>query len=367
VFLLLCAAFAAGVYAIPVMFTRLAHRMPENYRYLVREYMAGGRAGEAEQTLRRRLSQEYYDFDAQYMLAEVQSQAGRSTDAVATMREALRKLQAIRGRNVRASGLDEAEIYRLLGMYLLRAGDPISGGEMLRAALDLGAPVQQVRSSLGSVDSAGNSLAAARLYLKLRDRNGFQAALQSTTSTAAGAALRALWLEQVDSNTTAALQLLDSSQDTGSTPPLLLAESSNIRSRAGMDAQSTSPAGLSPLDLQKFNLVAGADRTSSSLSLYRSITLAGRFDSGVFRTTSLLMRLSGTKALGMYPILVVRSGEAELARLYLDGEQPKAYDLKLWPDGAPKSLPLSLTFENDASDSSTQADRNIQVLELALH
>lgn len=124
---------------------------------------------------------------------------------------------------------------------------------------------------------------------------------------------------------------------------------------------------IRPMDLQAFTLPAGARATTEVLHLGRNGEAVGHFNTGVYKVTTLVVRATGSPALGMYPILVLRSGERELARLYLDGLQPRNYELRLWPDGAPKTLPLTISFQNDAFDPVTKSDRNVTVELLALY
>lgn len=354
--------------------------MPENYRYLVREYLAQKQYPEAELLVRKRLAQEYYDFEATYLLAEIQATSGKPRDAVMTMVDALQKGAAIRGREVRAAGYDESATYRLLGTYLWQAGDYLSGGEMLRVALDAGATRETIRTilPLENSDSLEGILSTAKISMKLDDNSAVEQHLQrlaifkTPDAQVAEIAIRAALMDKAG-NTTAALRSLATAAERMSSPPLILAALANTmlrlegpESTALMDSAAPQ-VQLAALDLTRFALPQGARLTSTALQLSRTGTVAARFDTGVFRTTSLLVRVRGTEALGMSPILVLRSGESELARLYLDGLQPAAYDLLLWPQGAPKSLALSLAFENDASDLVTKADRNIDILELSLH
>lgn len=377
-FSFLCCIFVVGVYALPWLFVRLSHRMPENYRYLAREHMQHGEYLQAEDILRRRLAQEYYDFEAQHLLAQTQAEAGRLREAVATMEQTLQKIASSRGRNVRARGFDEANTYQLLGTYLCAAGEYVSGEEMLRAAIDCGASrasVEEVISRRKTTDRQALQ-SDARLYLKLQDKQRFDQLLQAASpsdslTSSIATQLRARWTESVQKNTTAALTMLVTSAELQSSPPLLLAaiKDTLLRSGVSTDLQTTGDIGprLTYLDLDRFSQVPGVTRTSSTLRLARTLSTTGHFDSGVYRTTSLLIRATGTSALGMYPIIVLRSAETELARLYLDGLQPTEYDLELWPQGAPKSLQLTMTFENDASDPVTGDDRNVDILEMALH
>lgn len=370
--------FAAAIYMVPWLFIQLSHRMPENYRYLAREHMQNKQYAEAERILRQRLNQQYYDFEAQHLLAEVQAQSGHPRDAVATMEDTLNKIASSRGRNVRASGYDESITYLQLGSYLWRDGDYVSGGEMLRAALDSGIGPARVQEVIGVKNATAPRAreSAARIYLKLHDRKHFDEALNLQTNvdastSAAATHMRAAWLEDVDKNTTAAIAMLLAAADQLSTPPLLLATLKNINMRNNIqqDAPTTATTQqpLANLDLDRFALVPGIARTSTTLQLARSATTSARFDSGVYRTTSLLLRASGSAALGMFPIVVLRSADSNLARLYLDGLQPAEYDLELWPKGTPKSLQLTMSFENDAFDPVTGADRNADIFEMALH
>ena len=69
----------------------------------------------------------------------------------------------------------------------------------------------------------------------------------------------------------------------------------------------------------------------------------------------------------MFPIVLIKNGDKELARLYLDSPEPHLYDLELWPEGAPKQLDLRFEFINDVWDPYTKADRNVILSDIVLH
>lgn len=379
IYMVIATAFAGGVLAVPRVFLSFSRKMPENYRHLVRDHLTQGRTAEAERLLQRRLAQLYYDFEARFLLAETQSASGNNALAAATIAEAIQKTAAVKGRDVRASGYDKATAYALLGKYLNCAGDALSAGEIFRVALDAGANAGEIDKALGKAESTNPEqlYAVGRIALKARNEVRLKETLQlladahTSQSMQYRAVLSAGWKGEVANDTHSALAELLAAADQHSTPPLV--QAAIVNALQSSSHLSTEPITLQPLpgstvvDLSRFSLPQGAFVSSNTLYLKRNGAASARLDTGVFKTTSLLLRVKGTPALGMFPIVLLSSGDTVLARLYIDGTEPREYDLALWPNGAPKSLPLTISFTNDAFDSVTGDDRNVELLELTLH
>jgi len=371
VFLAILGISGLGVYVLPTVFLRFSRNLPDNYRYLAQEALRAGDTTAAIDITNRRLAKQFYDFEALRLRAEAYAAGGKPAQAADEMREALKRHKSATGRDVHALGFDEPLTYKKLADYLWAAGQYTSGGEMYRRALDAGATLQ-----MEAVNTEGNAhddaaMATALVHLKTRNQPGFDQAKAHLASEGVRKWLEVRWQEDAATSAGAAANLLHEALTEASKNSLLWLAAQNFADRNPNSDLPTSLTvtpreGVRVLDIRQFSLPPGASISSNSLVLARSGTATARFDTGVFKVNRLLLRVRATPAMGVWPVLLVTSGEAELARLYLDGTQPQEYVFKLWPAGAPKSLPLSLVFENDAFDPVTKADRNIVVDLLAL-
>lgn len=378
-YVILVALFVMSVIAVPRVFRHFSRLLPENYRYIATEALVRKDFAAAEAVTRRRLATSHYDFEALYLLGEALSGAGRAREAVDVMQDTLSRARAAGGRNVGASGFQESRTYGNMSRYLWQNREFASSAEMYRAAMDTGSPSLAYLETPGPNLTPDAAAAVAEVFLKTGDKPQFESSLkilQRSTdpiNKSRAVLLRSRWLERHEKNRSAAEKLLRSAHEAGIEDPLLYAGLLNfIERNPGSDlATSTSLfqelQGIRRVDPKQFTLPIGARSTTSVLSLGRTGDATARVDTGVFKVTTLLLRIRGSQALGMSPVVVISSGEKELARLYLDGIQPREYALELWPVAAPKSLPLKLAFTNDAFDPVTKSDRNVTVELLGLY
>lgn len=377
--------FAGGMLvmtmAIPPASRHFASLLPENYQYIARRAMSKGNTAEALAIADKRLSTAYYDFQAHFVKADALEAAGRHAEAAAEMKLVIRKLPAARAKGQPLAGFDEPRTLSRMAVMLWNAGEHFEAAEMARAALDAGSPYGDFAFL---IDEAGKSasghvrMAAASIALKQRDREAFSRLMAGPTAVepeeaARWAVLRAAWLETAEGDTTAAMATLASAWRAipGDTLVGLAYAGALERDGHGTSASevlaSASAAGRSRvIPFNDFSLPEGASLSGGVLSMPRNGAAEGSVTPGVFRATVLALRARGTQALGGYPILAISDDTGELARLYLDGPQPAAYLLPLWPEGAPKSMKLKFEFLNDLYEPVTKADRNVTVLDALL-
>ncbi len=390
VFCALAVVLFGGVAASPFLLNHVSRVFPDNYLRRGNEALARGDSRAAEAIAQRRIARVGWDMNARFLLARAQAAAGNPQAAADSIKESLRLAVTARGRQITVTGYDEPLMLHLLAGYLWEAGQYQFAGEMYRAAIDTAA-----------ADGTGNDVpfgppqlpdreaaeAAARVFLKLKSRAPFEGALATLESEAAASparstalALRARWSEEVDRNSPQAIALLQNGPAGQITSPAVLGnpqvrlELAAALRRTGQTSEALllehevrNSRGMRPADLESFTLPVGGVATSASLQLSRRGTASGSLPTGSYRATNLLLHTTGAPAFGQWPILILAIHEREVTRLYLDGLQPKTYDLPLWPEGVPRNTSLSMTFLNDAYDPVTRADRDIRIEFLALH
>lgn len=378
-FVVIVALFALAAWATPRVAYHFTRQLAENYSFVATEAIRGGDPRAAERIVQRRLGREFYDFDALYLLAEAQDADGRPADAAATIKQVLTRLPGALARGVASTGYDEAKTYARLAIYLHRAGAFDEAAEMARAALDVGtaSTIRDVRDTFFTETHAspGQAAAAARLALRVGERERFAAAVADAAPLRGRAELlRAMWMEQRDRAPLAAETHLRCALSRDPADPLLRLGLQCLLTRRGWKDAALGTAtrlaettGTRTVALTAFTLPTGADLTTNTLRLTRTSAATTRANTGVYRVESLLIGASGTRALGLYPILVVRNGEDEVARFYLDSPQPQVASARPWPDGAPKTLDLRLDFVNDGYDPVSKADRNVELYAVAFH
>jgi tetratricopeptide (TPR) repeat protein len=382
VFLLLVLGFFASLFAIERIAYQFSQLLPENYRYTAWQAARDGEYGRAEVILQRRITRFAYDFEAHYQLAEVMARQRNFAGAADVMRTVLAKVPAARSNRVMSVGYDEPRTLYLLARYLWGAGNFRDAAEMACAALDAGHPMMndEVKTRLEvDPDSSGEALAIARVALKLKQDEPYGKALavleSKPDSRAQACVMTAKWLESVQKNRVGADTVLRAALSVSPDKPLLLLELANLLGRSGgshgeqesLLARARGGTGTRGIGPGLFELPVGAAATTSTVSLGQSGIAKARVNTGAYRVTNLSVNLRGSRAMGLFPIVIVRAGGREMARLYPDGLQPMQYDLALWPDGAPKSLDLEFEFANDAYDPFTKADRNVSISNVLLH
>ncbi len=379
----LCLALVAIVLGFPILFHGMSRVVPENYGYLAREALQRGQYDRAESILERRINREWYDFAAHYILAEAQQRAGRPKDAAETMREVLRKAVAIRGRikgnQAGYSGFDEAKTVQLLARYLWESGEYLSATEVWRHAMDLGSSVafEDVKSLPipSSESSPGQALGRGLLALRTGEGSVFGLAYSHLANAGPagidlGAYLRSRWMAERENNTTTAETVLVSALD-GPQPFLpalallqLLERQPPTQTQPGTTetaSRRTHDAQVRPVSLSTFLLPQGASIDQDTIRITRRGILSATVDSGMFRSTRIIIAAEATEAFGQWPVLVVRVNGSEASRLYLDGTQPLLRVIGPWSNGLPKVVDLELEFTNDAYDPITRSDRDIRI------
>lgn len=382
VFTCLAGAFFVSVFSLPTVFFHFTRVLPDNYRYLADQALRHDHFASAEALARRRINQFCYDFDAHYLLGEALAREGKPAEAVQVMKQVLAKVPATRGRKVNAVGYDEARTLFQLSNYLWQDKRYFEAGEMARAALDAGTPIlaQETFERMGKLPQDPQAaLAAARVALKMGHKELFDKAQQKlagsdSSSRAQATLLQAAWYEQVDHQSTAALRLLSSAAEQAPRELQLQAGLRDLleRVRAHDKAQKLtslleSTTGTRLVAPGLFELPSGDSATTECLELGRNGMASAQINTGVFKQTSILFHARGSRALGLYPMVAVKSADKELCWLYLDAPRGKVYNLQLWPAGAPKSLDLRFDFMNDAYDPVTKADRNASLSHIMLH
>jgi len=355
---------------------------PENYAAVARQAMRQGDLDAAERIVEKRLSKHFYDFDALYLYAEIKAHKREFTTASEIIREVFRRVPGAKANDVAAYGYDEAKTYFLLAKYLWRAGACEEAAEMMCAALDAGYSLAQEEANsymdeaaLTSVQAAG----VARVAAKIKNSPAFLRAIDILLRTHSmrrrGEILLAQWMETVDKNLFGAQMRLRALLSTSPGDPAVNLALANVYSRAfrkesaGARWQSLAreTTGAKVVGAGLFRLSKGNYVDSRGIVMGRNGTASARIFTGAYRVTRLVMNVTGTWAIGMYPVLVVRVDDKEICRLYVDGLQPHLFDLSLWPQGAPKDLSLELEFINDAFEPLSGVDRNVIVHDVILY
>jgi tetratricopeptide (TPR) repeat protein len=375
---MLSGALALGVAAIRPTFVRFASLVPDNYRALAQEAVANQDVAQAERIVRRRIEQEYYDFDARYLHARILQQSGQFGKSISVLSEIFPKAAAARGREVGASGYDEGLTYKLLAESYWNAGFFITAGEMFRAATDAGAanciPDVVLPDSSSAKDKDLAAFARGAAWLKSGNRKGFekeQSHLAALTSSQRAISLRSALCFRADRTSGDCISELKAALSSFPNDPMLAVQRHAVRGSAfgksALQDLSSATAGLRILPLDRFRLPPGGALTSDTISLSRNGSMSGQFDTGVFRVTNLLLVLSGSEAMGMWPAMTILSDGTELGRAYADTRLPQPLMLPIWPNGAPKSLNLEIRYDNDASDPVSKEDRNVFIHFAALY
>lgn len=383
VFGLLVSGFFVAWQATPKVLTQFSRKVPENYQYVATEAMKRGNYALAEQVTRKRLAQLYYDFTADYLLAESLAGQRRYNEAADVIKQQMGKVAAARGGKVISSGYDEARSLQSLSMYLWKAGKYFEAGEMARAAVDAGSQLvgtETVEQFRRVEDDDEASLANAKLSLRLRTAEPMRyavAALEAggPRARAHSAVVASAWALRVDKDPARAEAILsDTLALLPSEPVIKLAlkslytQQQRTTEALALATELSQTTGARIVAPGLFSLPNGASVESGKLSLGRTSKAVAQVHTGAYRVESLLMTAAGSRALGLAPILVIKSGDKELTRLYLDSDRvPVIQDLDLWTDGAPKLLTLGFDFINDAYDPYTKADRNVWLSDIMLH
>ena len=378
-FLLIMGLFALSTVLIPRIAFHFTKLLPDNFSYTARRAIDSGDFATAEKITRQRLEKEFYDFNALYLLAEALDRDGRSAEAAEAIKDVLTRVPGALSRKESKTGYDESQTFCRLAIYLWHAGAFSEAGEMARAALDIGTAsgIAEVKNEIWSTthSSPKAAVAAARLALRAADFGQFKRALAAASALPVEVEiLSAAWTEQRERNPLSAeTQLRAALSRSPSDPTLRLALRSLLLRHNWTDPALETAIRIEDADnarvlpLASFSLPTGAELTTSGLTLSRTSTAVAHTNTGVFPVHSLLMVASGSKAMGLYPILIVRSGETEVSRYYLDSPRPTLFKSEPWPDGAPKSLDLRLNFSNDGYDPVSRADRNMIIYDLAFH
>lgn len=367
--------FFAGAYSIPTIFELFSRTLPANYRAIARESLGHGEYADAEAIARKRLAQTSYDFDAYYLLAEALMRQGRQQEAADTLKMLSANALTARYKGIAAVGYDEAQMLGMLADALAKEGKATEAGEMTRAAMDAGANIATSNEPVKNGKADPHAWAArANTLMKRTDVTTLPTELMRDPSRDA-AVIRALWTEIRDHQTSEAEDILrDALDDFPQDPTVKMALANHLQRNhrcttecEELMAGVRQTTGARVISGSAFALPTGATATDDALLLGRNGEAKVQIQTGAFRVTSLLLNASGTPALGMFPIVSISSGGTELTRLYIDNPQPRLYDLELWPQGAPKSLDLSIKFLNDAYDPASKADRNVRLEHLMLH
>ncbi len=378
-FLLIMGLFALSTLLIPRIAFHFTRLLPDNYSFTARRAIDAGDFATAERITRKRLEKEFYDFSALYLLAEAQDRDGRAAEAAETIKDILIRVPGALSRKESKTGYDESQTFCRLAIYLWHARAFGEACEMARAALDIGTAsgIADVKNEIWSQNYGAPkaAVAAARLALRAADFGQFKRALTTASALPIDVTiLSASWIEQRERDPLSAeTQLRAALSSAPANPALRLALRSLLLRHKWNDPDLEAALRLEDaenarvLPLASFSLPTGAELTSTALILSRTSTAVAHTNTGVFPVHSLLMVASGSKAMGLYPILIVRSGETEVSRFYLDATKPTLFMAEPWPDAAPKSLDLRLNFSNDGFDPASKADRNMSVYDLAFH
>lgn len=383
IFLILFAGFWIAALSIERITLRFSSLQVENYASIARRAIAAKDYRRAQQVLTRRIDKVFYDFDAHYLLAETYAAQGLYKEAAETIRTVLRKVPAARANPVRSLGYDEPKTYYLLARYLWLAGQYLEAGEIARAALDAGHPLVQGEMTTyltGKVENLSAAVAIAKLAMKLKAPEAFAQALRVLRNggeEAAANLLLAEWMDRVRKMPVGADVVLRAARSMDpQNPSLVLAQVILLNKYGGDAATSESKAllaslrsspGIQEIGTGAFRVTEGQRITPSTLVLGRNGRATAKVVTSAFRPKRLTFVASGTWAIGLYPIVLVRCDGKEVQRLYLDNPDGRVYDLELWPQGAPKQIELEFEFTNDAFEPYTRADRNVQIKHLFLY
>jgi hypothetical protein len=381
-FLVLFLAFFAAGANLERLTIRFGRLQPENYAALAREALNRNDADEALRYVERRLQTSYYDFNALYLLAEVYAKKGDFERAAQTIVEVFARVPGARANKVPAMGFDEPKTYFLLASYLWRGKHYDQAAEMLRAALDAGYPVATETMAEYTPTASlplAQAAAVARIAIKTRNAPAFLSAtdalLREKKTYVRGEILRAEWTEKIDRNPVGAEMLLRGTASLFPGDPSVPLALTNLYSRTvrrwpfdnALRRQVSETTGVKVIGAGLFKLSPGLRAEPVGLAMGRNGKATAEVSTGAFKVTRLIVNAMGTWALGLYPVVVVRVDNREVARLYLDEPEPHLYDLELWPEGAPKDMTLEFEFVNDAYEPLSRADRNAVIHDVVLY
>lgn len=381
VFLSLTVAFFAGAYSLHNVTLGFSRLLPENYRYLADRAFAREDYAKGAQICRKRIAQFSYDFDARFLLADVLTADGKYLEAAEALRDAIAKIPGTKASKAKVTGFDEGRLYLYFATSLWDAGKYFTAGEMVRAAMDAGSPwiKRDIYPRLINVPAKEEAVeAASGVALKTGVRDLFCTVTarmdERTTDALIASVLReARWQEafERDTTTAAALMAWSNNADPSNSRAILADAAFQIRNGRTSEgekllAEIESTTGVKLISPGQFILSPGGTHTTNGINLSRNGTASAQVQTGVYRVTTLALFASGTKALGIYPIVVVKSGDEELARLYIDTSKPLLYYLVLWAGGSPKALDLKFEFTNDIYDPYTKSDRNVTLSHIML-
>lgn len=378
---LLLLFFAAGmnIQRVTLAFGR---SQAENYEALAREALRSRDYSTAQRYVERRLAKKFYDFNALYLLGEIYATKGEYDQAAEAIRQIFVRFPGARANQVEAVGFDEAKSYYLFALYSWNAKRYSVAAELLRAALDAGYPIPREDFAQYLLESAletNQAEAVARVALKVRDAKAFlhavEVLLAEKKTKARGELLLAEWMETVDRNPFAAELRLRGALSLLPKDPALSLALANIYERVfgGQGSGdyfrrlSYETTGVKALGPGLFRIAAGHHAEKRGLVMGHNGKATATISTGAFRVTRLILNASGSWALGMYPVLIVRVDGQDVAWLYLDGLQPRIHDMELWPSGAPKDLTLEFEFINDAYEPTSKADRNVVLHDILLY
>lgn len=378
---LLLLFFAAGIniQRVTIAFGR---SQPENYEALAREALRLRDYSAAERYVEKRLAKKFYDFTALYLLGEIYAAKGDYDKAAEAIRQIFVRLPGARANQVQAVGFDEPKSYYLLALYSWKAKRYGVAAELFRAALDAGYPIPREDMAQYLPDSAletNQGEAVARVALKIRDAKAFlhavEVLLAERKTKAIGELLLAEWMETVDKNPFAAEFRLRGALSVSPKDPALSLALANLYQRvfggqesgARFRRLSYETTGVKVLGPGLFRLPAGHHAAERGLVMGRNGKATATVSTGAFRVTRLILNASGSWALGMYPVVIVRVDGQDVTWLYLDGLEPRVHDMELWPSGAPKDLTLEFEFINDAYEPISKADRNVVLHDILLY
>lgn len=382
VFFVLVFGFWGGTVALPAVTRHFARLLPDNYEANARAALAEGDAERARRICERRIERNMYDFDAHYLLAEVLEQLGDFDGAAHAYREVFRKYPAVRGGRRESRGYDEGRIFDGAARAYWRAGRYQMAAAFARAAIDAGFSVPRFeildRYAPEPVGVAAME-ARALLALKIREYDAFRAMVTGMAGLSkdgefAALMLRTLWASEIDRNPHWAQELLREAAnlEPGNPLPALataaVLERENFGDHArGFRDAAAETTGTRVIAPGSFSLPEGGSVREPALLLGRTSRATAQLSTGVFSVRHLVVGASGSRAVGQWPLLSIEANGTEIAVFYLDSPHWYPRLAYIWPEGAPRTLELTLAFLNDAYDPITRADRNVRVDALLLY
>jgi len=382
-FLVLLFLFVAAGMNLQRMTLAFGRSQPENYAALAKEAIRQRDYDAALRQVERRLAKRFYDFDALYLKAEILALKGNYAEAAATIRDVLLRVPGARANQVQAIGFDEPKTYYLFALYSWKAGQYEQAAELLRAALDAGYPVGGESLAEYMPEAAKDpeqALAVAHIALRTRQPKAFLRAVDQLHRERRywlrGELALAEWMETIDKNKVGAAMRLRAALSLYPKDPAANLALANFQARnAPRSSQEVQrwrqraheTTGVKVIGPGLFTFTSGNYADKRGLIMGRNGKATASISTGAFKVTRLIINARGTWALGMYPILVVRVDDRDVAWLYLDGLQPHLFDLELWPNGAPKDLKIEFEFINDAYEPTSKADRNVVIEDILLY